>query len=126
MANECADPNAEYLSDGITESLINSISRLPKLRVVPRSTIFRFKGREVDPQVVGRELGVRAVLTGRVCQIGDTLTIQADLIDVERQAQLWGEHYRRKMTDIFDVQEDIAREIAEKLRLRLTSEQKKR
>ena len=126
LANACADPNGEYLSDGITESLINSISQLPAIRVLPRSTVFRFKGREVDPQAVGRELGVRAVLTGRVCQIGETLIVQADLVDVVNDAQLWGEHYKRKMTDIFDVQEEIAREITEKLRLKLTSEQKKR
>ncbi|MCA1632505.1 MAG: tetratricopeptide repeat protein [Acidobacteria bacterium] len=126
LANACADPSGEYLSDGITESLINSISQLPKLRVVPRSTVFRFKGREADPQVVGRELGVRAVLTGRVCQVGDTLMIQADLIDVVNDAQLWGEHYKRKMADILAVQEEIAHEITEKLRLRLTSEQKRR
>lgn len=126
MVNACADPSGEYLSDGITESLINSISQLPKLRVVPRSTVFRFKGRDLDPQVVGRELGVRAVLTGRVCQLGDILMVQADLIDVAREAQLWGEHYKRDMADIFDVQEEIAREIAEKLRLKLTNEQKKR
>jgi TolB-like protein/Tfp pilus assembly protein PilF len=126
LANACADPNGEYLSDGITESLINSISQLPTLRVVPRSTVFRFKGREMDPQEVGRELGVRAVLAGRVCQIGEVLMVQADLIDIVNDAQLWGEHYKRKMTDIFDVQEEIAREITEKLRLKLTSEQKKR
>lgn len=126
LANACADPSGEYLSDGVTESLINSISKLPTLRVVPRSTVFRFKGREIDPQEVGRQLGVQAVLTGRICQIGEVLMVQADLIDVVNDAQLWGEHYKRKMTDIFDVQEEIAREITEKLRLKLTSGQRKR
>jgi TolB-like protein/Flp pilus assembly protein TadD len=126
LANACEDPGGEYLSDGITESLINSISQLPKLRVVPRSTVFRYKGLDVDPQSAGRELGVRAVLTGRVCQIGETLMVQAELVDVAREAQLWGERYRRKMTDIFDVQDEIAREITERLRLKLTAEQKRR
>jgi TolB-like protein/Flp pilus assembly protein TadD len=126
LANACADPGWEYFSDGVTESLINIISQAAELRVVPRATVFRYKGRDVDPQDVGRELGVRAVLTGRVCQLDDTLMIQADLIDVAREAQLWGEHYRRRMVDIFDVQEEIAREIFEKLRVRLTSEQRKR
>ena len=126
LANACAEPSGEYLSDGITESLINSISQLPKLRVVPRSTAFRFKGAEADPQAIGRGLGVRSVLTGRVCQIGDVLMVQVELVDVAREAQLWGEHYRRRMADIFEVQEEIAREVTDKLRLRLTAEQRRR
>ncbi|MCA1849770.1 MAG: winged helix-turn-helix domain-containing protein, partial [Acidobacteria bacterium] len=126
LANACADPSWEYLSDGITESLINTLSQVPELRVVPRSTVFRYKGRDVDPQEAGRELGVRAALAGRVCQIGNMLIVQVDLIDVANQAQLWGEHYRREMSDIFDVQEEVAREIFGKLRVRLTSEQRRR
>ena len=105
LTNAYSDPNGEYLSDGITETLINMISQVPDLRVVPRSTVFRYKSLDVDPQECGRQLGVRAVLTGRVQQIGDTLTIQADLIDVVSEAQLWGQRYRRQMTDIFDLQE---------------------
>jgi serine/threonine protein kinase/tetratricopeptide (TPR) repeat protein len=126
LANASADPNMEYLSDGITEELINSLSQLPKLRVAPRSTVFRYKGREVDPQEVGRELGVRAVLTGRVFQLGDQLVIKTELIDVAQQSHLWGEQYRRKLTDIFALQEEISEEISEKLRLKLTGEEKKR
>ena len=126
LTNTYSDPNGEYLSDGITETLINMISQVPDLRVVPRSTVFRYKSLDVDPQECGRQLGVRAVLTGRVQQIGDTLTIQADLIDVVNEAQLWGQRYRRQMTDIFDLQEEIANEIFQKLRVRVTTEQQQR
>ena len=126
FTNASADPNAEYLSDGITESIINSLSQLPKLRVVPRSTVFRYKGREASPQEVGRELNVRAVFSGDVLQHGDLLIIRAELIDVEQESQLWGEKYRRKLTDIFALEEEISQEISEKLRLRLSGEEKRR
>jgi serine/threonine protein kinase/tetratricopeptide (TPR) repeat protein len=126
FVNASADPNTEYLSEGITESLINSLSQLANFRVIARTTAFRYKGREVDPQKVGRELGVRAVLTGRVTQRGDTLRIQADLVDVAEGSQLWGQQYNRKLSDIFALQEEIAREISEKLRLKLTGEEKQR
>jgi TolB-like protein/Flp pilus assembly protein TadD len=126
LTNESADAEMEYLSDGITESIINSLSQLPKLRVVPRSTVFRYKGREIDPQAIGRELNVRALFTGRVLQHGDSLVIKVELIDVEQESQLWGEQYRRKLTDIFELEEEISREISGKLRLRLSGEEKKR
>ncbi|MEO6726436.1 MAG: protein kinase [Blastocatellia bacterium] len=126
LANACSDPGMEYLSEGITESIINSLSQLPKLRVIPRSTVFRYKGTEVDPQQAGRELNVRAVLTGRVLQLGDSLIVKTELIDVVQQSQLWGEQYRRKLTDIFTLQEEIAEEISRKLRLRLTGEERER
>jgi serine/threonine protein kinase/Flp pilus assembly protein TadD len=126
ITNVGSDPGAEYLSDGITESIINSLSQLPKLRVVPRSTVFRYKGSETDPQEVGRELGVRAVLTGRLLQMGDRLVINTELIDVAQQSQLWGEQYRRQMIDIFDLQEELSNDISEKLRLKLTGEEKKK
>jgi TolB-like protein/pimeloyl-ACP methyl ester carboxylesterase/Flp pilus assembly protein TadD len=116
----------EYFSDGVTESIINALSQLPKLRVVARSTVFRYKGKEVDPQEVGQQLGVRAVLTGRVRQAGNELMIAAELIDVTNDSQLWGEHYSRKLSDIFAVQEEIAKEISDKLRLKLTPAQRKR
>jgi len=116
----------EYFSDGITESIINTLSQLPRLRVVARSTVFRYKGLEVDPQEVGQQLGVRAVLTGRVRQAGDELMIAAELIDVTNDEHLWGEHYNRKLSGIFDVQEEIAKEISERLRLKLTGDEKKR
>jgi TolB-like protein/Flp pilus assembly protein TadD len=122
--NASRDPNAEYLSDGITESIINSLSRLSQLRVAARSTVFRYKGRDEDPQKVGRDLNVRAVVSGKVVQRGDTLSIQADLVDVGSGSQLWGDHYDRKLSDILTVQEEIAKEISEKLRLRLTGKEK--
>ena len=124
--NASGDPDTEYLSEGITETIINSLSQLPKLRVVPRTTVFRYKGREVDPQVVGRELDTRAVVAGRVLQRGDTLIIRAELVDVANESQIWGAQYNRKLSDIFSVQEEIAKEISEKLRLRLTSHERKR
>ncbi|MBA3242691.1 MAG: tetratricopeptide repeat protein [Acidobacteria bacterium] len=116
----------EYLSDGITESIINALSQLPKLRVVARSTAFRYKGHEVNPREAGQELGVRAVLTGRVRQLGDKMEIGMELIDVSNDSHLWGEHYRRKTSDIFELQEEIAKEILEKLRLKIRGEEKKR
>lgn len=125
FANTSADPNAEYLSDGITESLINNLSQLPELRVIARSTVFRYKDREIDPQDVGRALSVRAVLTGRVLYLGNKLIIRAELIDVAGGSHIWGEQYDREPLDIIAVQEEISREISEKLRLRLTGQQKK-
>ena len=126
FANLSGDPEMEYLSDGITDTLINSLSQLRKLRVVPRGLVFRYKGQEVDPQRLGSELNVRAVLTGRVMQRGDMLLVGTELLDVAKVSQLWGAQYNRKMADIFVVQEEIAREISEKLRLELTGEEKKR
>src|SRR2546421_9968016 len=126
LVNTNANSEMEYFSDGVTESIINALSQLPKLRVVARSTVFRYKGREVDPRLVGQELGVRAVLTGRIQQVGNGLMIGTELIDIVNDAQLWGERYNRQLADIFEVQEDIAREISEKLRLKLTGSEKKR
>lgn len=125
LANASPDPNAEYLSDGITESIISSLSQLPRLRVMARSAVFRYKGREVDPQVVGRELGVRAVLTGRVLHLGNKLIIRTELIDVAEGRQIWGEQYDREPLDIITVQAEISQEISEQLRLKLTGQQKK-
>ena len=116
----------EYLSDGITDSLINSLSEIKRLRVVARSLAFRYKGREVDPQSAGRELGVRAVLAGRVLLRGDTLVIGTELLNVDTGSQIWGAQYRRKFEDIFAIEEEVAREISEKLRLQLSGEEKKR
>jgi len=121
--NESVNSDTEYLSDGISEALINSLTELRQLRVIARSTAFRYKGREVDPQRVGRDLNVRAVLTGRVRQIGDRLDIQVDLVDATTGAQLWGEGYERKVSDVLAVKQAIAREVTEKLRLRLSGEE---
>jgi len=126
LANASGDPDTEYLSDGITESLINSLSQLPKLRVMARSTVFRYKGRELDPQVVGRDLHVGAVVTGRVVQRGDTVVIGTELVDVANGWQLWGGNYNRKLSDIFVVQEEIAKEVTENLRLKLSREENAR
>ncbi len=126
FVNASRDADTDYLSDGITESIISNLSQLPHLRVMARSTVFRYKGPDVDPQRVGRELKVGAVLTGRVIQRGDTLIIGAELVDVANGTELWGGQYNQKMANIFAVQEEISRAITEKLRLRLTGEQEKR
>ncbi len=126
FVNASGDPNTEYLSDGITESLINNLAQLRGLRVMARTTVFRYKGREDDPQKIGRDLGVGAVLVGRIQPRGDLLTVQTELVDVSSGTQLWGEQYNRKLADLLGVQEDISREISEKLRLRLTGEEKSR
>lgn len=122
FANSSGDPEMEYLSDGLTESIILNLSQLPQLRVMARSAVFRHKGQGEEPQQAGRALGVGAVLTGKVLQRGETLLISAELVDVEGGWQLWGAQYRRKASDIFAMEEDIAKEIAEKLRLKLTPE----
>jgi TolB-like protein/Tfp pilus assembly protein PilF len=126
LTNASANPETEYLSDGITESIINSLSKIPQLRVMARSTVFRYKGTEVDPREVGQHLGVRAVLAGRVLQISDSLIVRTELVDVANGWQLWGEQYHRKLADILALQEDIAQEISEKLKIKLTGEEKKR
>jgi len=123
--NEAADTDAEYFSDELTESLVNNLSQLPKLRVVPRSVVLNYKGKETDPRKIARELNVRAVLTGRVHRRGDTLSIQVDLIDATNVAQMWGQHYDRRVSDILLVQEDISRDIFENLRLKLSVEEQK-
>jgi serine/threonine protein kinase/Tfp pilus assembly protein PilF len=125
FANASNDPNTEYLSDGLTESLINSLSELPKLRVMSRNSVFRYKGQETDAQTAGRQLGVRAVLTGRVVQRGDNLTISTELVDTRDNSHLWGEQYNRRLADLLSLQGEVARQIAERLRLRLTGEQQK-
>jgi len=126
FVNGSADANAEYLSDGITESLINSLSQLPHLKVMSRDSAFRYKGKDTDAETVGRELGVRAVLKGRVTQRGDNLAISAELIDATDSSHIWGQQYSRKPADIFALQEKIAKEITKALRLRLTGPEEQR
>jgi eukaryotic-like serine/threonine-protein kinase len=125
FGNASGDPEHEYLSDGITGSLINILATLPKLRVMAQSTVSRFKAREIDPQAVGRELNVRAVLTGGIIQSGGSLRIGTELVDVATGSQLWGAQYDRKPGDIFVVQDEISNEISAKLRLQLTRAEKK-
>ena len=125
FVNVSADPNTEYLSDGISDSIINSLSRLPALKVMSLSSVLRYKGKPMDPQAIGREQNVRAVLMGRLVQQGDNLAISTELVDVRDNRRLWGEQYNRKLSDIMVVQTEIAREISENLRLRLSSQDKK-
>src|SRR5437763_9603725 len=126
LMNASNDPNTEYLSDGISEALINSLTEVRQLRVVARATAVRYKGKEIDPQAVGREFNVQAVLMGRVRQSGDALNIQVDLVDTTTGAQLWGEEYERKVSDVLSIKQVIAREVTEKLRLRLSGEERQR
>ena len=126
FANASGDSDIEYLSDGITETLINRLSQISTLRVVPRSTVFRHKGRDIEPTDLGRQLKVRMLLTGKVSQRGDTLSVQAELVDVQQEAQLWGERFVRRASDIFVVEDEIAQRITEQMRVRLTSEDRER
>ena len=116
FVNQDNDPNIEYLLDGLTESVINSLTRLPNLKVIPRSSAFRYKGAQTDPLKAGNELGVRAVLTGRLVKRGDDLIVSAELIDVRDNKQLWGDHYQRKISDLLAMQNEIAKAISSNLR----------
>jgi len=121
FANEGESGNIEYLSDGITESLINSLSQMPNLSVKARSTVFRYKGKQVEPQQIGSELSVQAILTGRVVQRGDDLTIYLSLVDAGSGNQIWGEQYNRKLTNLVAVQSEITRDVSQKLRAQLSA-----
>src|SRR3984893_7431651 len=125
VVNASADPNTEYLSDGITESLINSLSQLPHLKVMSRDSAFRYKGKETDARTVGRVLGVRAVLKGRVMQRGDDLEISAELVDARDNSHIWGQQYSRKVADTIALQGDLAKEMTSMLRMRLTGADEK-
>ena len=122
--NRSTELDSEYLSDGLAESLIYRLSQLPNLKVSPTSTVFRYKGKDIDPIKVGQELGVSAVLSGRIVQRGDRLTISADLVDVRNNRLLWGEQYDRKLSDLLATQREIAREIVDKLKLKVSGEEK--
>ncbi len=124
FVNAEGDADADYLSDGIAESLINNLSRLPNIRVTARSAAFRYKGQKTDPQQIGRELRVRAIVSGRVLQRADMLIVRAELMDVRDGSQLWGDQYDRKVEDVLALQDDLSTEIAEKLRMRLSGAEK--
>jgi serine/threonine protein kinase/Tfp pilus assembly protein PilF len=126
FANASADPSMDYLSDGITEGVIDKLSGLPNLKVISRTSVFRYKQREIEPQKVAKELGVDALVTGRVVQRGNDLSVSAELVDAREDKQLWGERYSRKLADIVSVQQEIATAISGNLRVRLTSEDKTR
>jgi TolB-like protein/DNA-binding winged helix-turn-helix (wHTH) protein len=122
FANNTGDPNAEYLSDGISESLINSLSQLPGVKVIARSSAFKYKGTEVDLPEVAKALGVETILAGKVTQRGDNLSISVELVNASDKTQMWGEQYDRKMSDLLAIQREIASEIVEKLKLKVSGE----
>lgn len=125
FANVGSDTNMEYLADGVTEGIISSLSRVPELRVMARSTVFSYKGRDVSAQKVGQDLQVDAVLLGRITQRGDTLNIQTDLVRVSDGSELWGDQFTRKVSDLFAVQGDISKEIYDSLRPKLAGAEAK-
>jgi len=125
LANTSSDAELDYLADGITEGVINHLSRLPRLKVMARSTVFRYRQTQQDPLKIGRELKVGAVIVGRLSQHGDILNVETEMVDVSNGSQIWGEQYRRKTSDIATVQDDIASDISGQLRLKLTGEEKK-
>ena len=126
FVNEGGDPNTDYLSDGITESLINNLAQSRSLRVMSRNSVFRYKGLQTDARKVGRELGVKSVLNGRIVERGDNLSISIELIDARDDSQIWGEQYNRKLSDVLAMQEEIARQISQKLQLKLGGEDERR
>jgi TolB-like protein len=124
--NQNHDPNTDYLADGVTENIINSLTQLSNLKVSPRSSVFRYKGKETDPVATGKELGVRAILSGRILQRGDDLIIGAEPVDVRDNKQLWGEQYNEKVSDLLSVQREIAQKISSNLRLKLSGAEQSR
>ncbi|HEX8846321.1 MAG TPA: protein kinase [Pyrinomonadaceae bacterium] len=126
FTNDSNEPDADYLSDGITESIINKLSQLPKLKVMSRNAVFRYKGQKIDPQEIGRTLGVGAVVTGRVVKVGDKLVIKTELINVADGSQIWGEEFDKGIKDLLAVQDEISRKIFEKLKVKLTGEDEER
>jgi serine/threonine-protein kinase len=127
FVNVSNDPNTEYLSDGLSDSIINSLSQLPNLKkVISLNSVLRYKGKQPDPQAVGRELNVGAVLTGRLTLRGDEVLVSTELVDVKNNKRLWGGKYSHKLADVFKLQGEIAQDISERLRLKLTGEQKER
>lgn len=126
FSNTSGDPNTEYLSDGISESLINELSKLSGVKVIGRDSVFKYKGKEVDLEQAAREMGVQAIVIGRVTQQGEILQISAELIDARDKSKMWGEQFKRKPAELLQVQDEIVEQIVENLRLRLTSVEKQR
>jgi len=120
FVNEGGNPDAEYLSDGMTETLINSLSQIPSLSVKARSSVFRYKGKDVDPKQVASELNVQAILTGRLVQRGDQLTLSVELIDGQTENTIWGNKYERKSSDLVSLQSEVARDLSNKLKAKLS------
>jgi serine/threonine-protein kinase len=125
FVNASGNPNSEYLSDGLTDSIMDSLSQLPELQVVAHSTVFRYKGKNTDPLAVGRELHVRGVVTGRLVQRGNTIVVRATLTDVKRGTQVWGQQYDRNLSDVVELQKDLSEEISSQLQPHLTGEERK-
>jgi serine/threonine protein kinase len=125
LVNTSGDPDSEYLSEGIAENLINSLSQLPKLRVASQQKAFRFKGADIDLQQTARELNVQAILSGKVLLRGDTLVVKMNLVDVERDAQVWGQQFTKKASDIFTLQDEIADEVLQALKLKFSGGERK-
>jgi serine/threonine protein kinase/Tfp pilus assembly protein PilF len=125
FANQSNDPNMDYLSDGLSESIINNLSQLPGVKVISRASSFKYRGKEIDPEQVAHDLSVQAIVTGRVIQHGDQLQVSAELVNASDKTQMWGEQFNRKMIDALSVQTEISKQIAEKLKLRLTNAEQK-
>jgi len=126
FVNLSGDPNTDFLSEGLTDGLINSLSELPNLTVMSRNSVFHYKGKEVDAQAAGKKLNVQVVLTGRMMARGDDLSVSVELVEVRNNSHMWGEQYNEKLSNILAIQEQISEEISERLRLRLTGEEQKR
>jgi TolB-like protein/tetratricopeptide (TPR) repeat protein len=126
LVTNSSDQNTQFLSDGITDSLIDSLSQIPHLKVMSRSSVFHYKGREIDPELVGRELKVKAVLTGRLMQQGDNLFLSTELVNATDDSHIWGGEYSRKVADILSLQEELAHTISGKLRLTLSNDQRQK
>ena len=124
FANVGGNADTDFLSDGLTESLIGSLAHVPQLKVKSRNSVFRYKGKDVDVQKVGKELTVDALLTGRVVQHGDTVQVSAELTNVQDNTEIWGEQYERKASDIIALQQQIAGDIADKLRSKMSGDGK--
>ena len=125
FTNVSGDANTDYLSDGITESVIAGLTHVPDLKVKSRNSVFRYKGKDVDMQKVGNDLGVSALVSGRVTPHGDSIEVSAELTDVRDNNEIWGQHYSGKSADIVSVPQQIAGDIAEKLRSRLRSSERR-
>src|SRR5215831_4568162 len=126
FTNVEADPSTEYLGDGITASLIDNLSQLPNLTVMSRDSVLRYRGKEVQAQAAGRELGVQAVLTGRVIQRGNNLSIEAELVNVRNNSHIWGSVYDRGLADLLAIQQDITKDISGELSRKLSGDDEKR
>lgn len=122
--NESSDPNAEYLSNGLTESIINSLSHLQGFRIIGHNSVFRYKGKELDSRTIGKELRVKSVITGRILQLGERLIVRAEVTDVHTGWHIWGDQYHRKLSDVLKVQQEISQKISIALKHKLTQEEK--